>query len=122
VATAFRDMAHGLCPGCRIGRIFDGPAFPHYPGIARLRSSCVICGVKFHREPGYFLGAMYISYAMVVIIILITLTALAFVTGWGWKLKFAVAIIIVALLTPPMITISRVLWIWLDRKIDPSNT
>lgn len=121
VGSAFQDMTRGLCPHCRIGRIFDGPAFPRYPGIGRLRQHCVVCGIKFHREPGYFLGAMYFSYALVVIVVVATLGILSLATPWGWKWKFAAALIMVILLTPPIITASRVAWIWLDRKIDPSG-
>ena len=120
MGSALHDMARGLCPCCRMGKIFDGPAFPRYPRIARLQPRCVICGIKFHREPGYFLGAMYFSYAMVVIIILITLAILSLTTVWSWKSKFAVSLLVVMLLTPPIITASRVAWIWLDRKIDPA--
>src|SRR5688572_32788207 len=104
MASALHDLARGRCPRCRIGRIFDGRAFPRYPAIARVHPRCVICGIKFDREPGYFLGAMYFSYAIVVIIILITLLILSIFTSWGWKLRFGVALTAIVLLTPPIVT------------------
>jgi uncharacterized protein (DUF983 family) len=121
VRSALTDMSRGLCPRCRIGPIFEGRAFPRYPGIARVHHQCTICGLRFHREQGYFLGAMYFSYAMVVAIVIISLAVLSLLTGWHWKVKFAIALAVVLALTPPMVTISRVLWIWFDRKIDPGG-
>jgi 4-amino-4-deoxy-L-arabinose transferase-like glycosyltransferase len=64
---------------------------------------------------------MYFSYAMVVAIVIISLAVLSLLTGWHWKVKFAIALAVVLALTPPMVTISRVLWIWFDRKIDPGG-
>ena len=31
---------------------------------------CPVCGLKFEREEGYFLGAMYISYGLALFVIL----------------------------------------------------
>jgi hypothetical protein len=80
---------------------------------------CPVCGLHFNREPGYFLGAMYISYGL----------ALAFIFVLGSVLWAAthlrvdkVAIWAVALFLPfaPMLTfLSRVLWIYLDQTFDP---
>ena len=44
------------CPRCRIGRIFRGTFAMNDP--------CPRCGLLFQREEGYFLGAMYFSYAI----------------------------------------------------------
>ncbi len=30
---------------------------------------CSVCGLKFQREEGYFLGAMYISFGLALVII-----------------------------------------------------
>ena len=34
-----------------------------------MNDPCPVCGLVFEREPGYFLGAMYFSYALAVFII-----------------------------------------------------
>jgi len=36
----------------------------HLPRIPKMCERCSICDLKFEREPGYFLGAMYISYVL----------------------------------------------------------
>ena len=37
-----------------------------FQGLLRMRSECPTCGLKFEREPGYFLGAIYVNYAATV--------------------------------------------------------
>src|SRR4051812_24822754 len=47
------------CPRCRDGRIFRASL---WRGFLAMHDVCPVCGLKFDREPGYFLGAMYFSY------------------------------------------------------------
>ena len=37
-----------------------------FQGLFRMQPECPTCGLKFEREPGYFLGAIYINYAATV--------------------------------------------------------
>ena len=82
---------------------------------------CAVCGLKFEREPGYFLGAMYISYGLA----LGTITGLA-VGLWaaaGWPLTKVVfwAVVLFLPLAPSLTLFSRVLWIYLDQGVDPER-
>jgi hypothetical protein len=82
---------------------------------------CPNCGLRFNREPGYFLGAMYISYGLGIAVI--------FIFGAGlWAIAHlrlqSAAIWGILLFLPfaPMLTfLSRVLWIYLDQTIDPEK-
>ncbi len=60
------------CPRCRIGKVFSGPTY----SIKKRRTNeiCSHCGLFFELEPGYFYGAMYISYFMII--------AEGGITGW----------------------------------------
>ena len=92
-----------------------------YWGFPKTHDRCPECDLLFNREPGYFLGATYISYGLGV--------GLIFGFGAGlwaltrWRLDH-VAIWAIALFLPfvPMLTfLSRVLWIYLDQAIDPES-
>ena len=37
-----------------------------------MHDKCPHCGYTYEREPGYFYGAMYVSYAMVVAVLAVT--------------------------------------------------
>jgi uncharacterized protein (DUF983 family) len=56
-------LGYGLrlrCPRCGLGSL--------YAKLFRMRVSCSHCGLKFEREQGYFVGAIYINYAATVAI------------------------------------------------------
>jgi uncharacterized protein (DUF983 family) len=47
------------CPRCLQGQGFAT--------LFQMRTQCPICGLPFEREPGYFTGAMFLSYGMTII-------------------------------------------------------
>jgi uncharacterized protein (DUF983 family) len=56
-----RALALGLrlrCPRCGVGPLFRGPF--------RMLHNCGACHLRFEREPGYFIGAIYLNYAATV--------------------------------------------------------
>lgn len=80
---------------------------------------CPVCGLRFEREPGYFLGAMYISYALALITILLLAALLWLSFRWTIQKTAIWAVILFLPLTPSLTYFARVLWIYLDRAVDP---
>ncbi|HEX4488842.1 MAG TPA: hypothetical protein VH088_21375 [Terriglobales bacterium] len=82
---------------------------------------CSVCHLKYEREPGYFLGAMYISYGLALFTIALLSLVVWAITNW-WITKAAIWGMVVFLPFAPMITLlSRVLWIYLDQGVDPAR-
>jgi Protein of unknown function (DUF983) len=79
---------------------------------------CPNCGLKFEREPGYFLGAMYISYGLGLIVIVGWGLLLWALTPWSLMKITLWAILLFLPLAPTITLFSRVLWIYLDQAID----
>lgn len=52
------------CPHCGQGRIFEKRT--RVFELPKMKEACDRCGYRYDREPGYFLGAMYISYGLAV--------------------------------------------------------
>ncbi len=52
------------CPKCRRGKIFSGSLYGF--NLQKTNENCSHCGMRFEIEPGYFYGAMYVSYVFVV--------------------------------------------------------
>ena len=48
------------CPRCG--------ATPLFRGWFRMAESCALCGLRFERAQGYFVGAIYINYAVTTLI------------------------------------------------------
>jgi uncharacterized protein (DUF983 family) len=105
-----------MCPRCRAARIFRKSIFTGFP---RMQECCPNCGLKFEREQGYFLGAMYISYGLALITIVALGLLLWAATPWSLQKITLWAILLFLPLAPTLTLFSRVLWIYLDRAIDP---
>jgi hypothetical protein len=80
---------------------------------------CLVCDLRFEREPGYFLGAMYISFGLAIVIIADFAALLWAVTGWGITKDTIWAVVLFLPLAPAITLFARVLWIYLDQSIDP---
>jgi len=84
-----------------------------------MHDHCPSCGLHFNREPGYFLGAMYISYGLGLAVIFAFAAILWALTHWRID-KIAIWAVLLFLPFVPMVTFfSRVLWIYLDQTVDP---
>jgi len=58
------------CPLCGHGKLFHT--------WLRMHPECPHCGVRFEREPGFFLGSIYINYGLTVLIVAVVYPALLF--------------------------------------------
>ena len=98
------------CPRCLVGSC--------YASFFRMRGRCPRCALPFEREPGYFLGALYFSYALALAAGLLpflllwdrglsTVVVGGVITGW------------IALWAPLLWRYSRVIWLHLDQVLDP---
>lgn len=64
-------LLHCKCPRCREGNIYQYPNHQVFQ-FAKTNKECPVCKLQFEREPGFFFGAMYISYAFSVAIVIAT--------------------------------------------------
>jgi hypothetical protein len=86
-----------------------------------MHDHCPICDLKFEREPGYFLGAMYISYGLGIVTVAAVAAVLWYATGWWITTDTIVAVLLFLPLAPTLTLLARVLWIYLDQTIDPEQ-
>jgi hypothetical protein len=49
-----------------------------YTGLFRMNPQCRHCGLRYEREPGYFLGSIYVNYGLTAITTTITYVVLRF--------------------------------------------
>jgi len=113
------DILHQRCPRCRSGRIFRCSIFRGFP---KMHERCPVCGLKFEREQGYFLGAMYISYGVALVMITALAALLWSTTPWPITKVTVWAIVLFMPLALPTTLMARVLWIYLDQAVDPDKS
>src|SRR5206468_11713822 len=56
LAARLRAIIRQRCPVCLQGAMFRGRF--------EMNTTCPVCGHRFEREPGFFQGAMYVSYGI----------------------------------------------------------
>ncbi len=113
-----KDILGQRCPRCRLGTMFHRSIFRGWP---KMHLRCPVCGLLFAREPGYFLGAMYISYIVGMGLVAAFAVAVWAVTAWGFTKDVVVALVLFLPLAPAITLFSRVLWIYLDQTVDPER-
>lgn len=84
-----------------------------------MNQRCPACGLKFEREPGYFLGAMYFSYAIATVAISLLAVGVWAVLSWDLPASVGAAFLLFLPAAPVVTFFSRVLWIYFDQSIDP---
>jgi uncharacterized protein (DUF983 family) len=101
------------CPRCGEGRIFRSPF--------AMVEKCPVCGLEYERgSPGYFTGAMYVSYALAIpLISLLTLVEYLLLPRWTLFRLVLLATAICVPLIPWIWQYSRVIWIHFDQWMDP---
>ena len=116
--SALRGILGALCPRCRTGKIFRKSVWL-FPGMYE---RCPVCGLKFEREDGYFLGAMYISYGLGLATITVLSALVWDVTKWSLMKSVVGGIVLFLPLAPVLTWMARVLFIYLDQGIDPDRS
>jgi uncharacterized protein (DUF983 family) len=100
------------CPRCGQASMFAG--------LFRMHERCTHCGLKYEREPGYFLGSIYINYGVAALLLTVGWITLRF--GYGIESRWLVfgfaAVLVVFQLF--FFRFARALWLALDCQFDAS--
>lgn len=70
------------CPTCFEGKLFKSRAYD-LGQMSQMIARCEICQEDFEREPGFYFGAAYISYALTVAMWIALYVALTCFDWWG---------------------------------------
>ena len=79
-----------------------------------MNSTCPHCGQDFEIEPGFYIGAMYVSYAFTVAVLFVVGVFLYFFTGDPPVWVYAVTtLVLIILLYPLIFRYSRIIYLHL---------
>jgi len=87
-----------------------------------MNERCPACGLKFEREDGYFLGALYIGYGLGIGAIAGLSVLVWEVTRWPIMKSAVWGMFLFVPLALVLTWMARVLWIWMDQAIDPERS
>ena len=106
-----KHLINHKCPNCKTGNIFSNK---NIFSFGKMNSSCPNCKLKYHVEPGFFYGAMYVSYILTVAEGIITYLVGQFFFDKAFDLRIIPYIVgVIILLSTTNFKLSRVLWIYL---------
>src|SRR5467141_3276343 len=89
--SMLKGIVQQLCPRCSMGKIFRYSIFRGFP---KMNERCAICDLKFEREEGYFLGAMYISYGLALGTIAVLTLILWWLVAWPFQKTVIAAVLL----------------------------
>ena len=99
------------CPRCREGEMFPKGTL-YSTRFAEMHKGCSCCGQSFEPEPGYYYGAMYVSFGFNVAIFLVALFILyQFTEEVTMTMMIGVVTVVVVGFLPIIFRLSRSLWI-----------
>ena len=117
--TRIGALLNNRCPKCYEGKIFIARAYD-LRRVSEMPKNCPVCGEDFGREPGFYFGAAYVSYALTVALWIAVLVALTCFDAWGW-MEFGMfshpvtflgtGITVLLVLMPLIYRLSRSIWI-----------
>lgn len=111
--SKLQAIVEGKCPRCRQGDLFTYP-ISNIKKFAQTNQHCPVCNVRFEQEPGFFFGAMYISYAFCVAILVASFLIINILFEDAHILVYVISVpLIVTLALPFIFRYSRILYLYM---------
>ena len=102
-----------LCPACGTTSLFAGPF--------KMRTQCATCGLTFEREPGYFIGAIYINYGITVALALGVVLSLDWTVGLALRTQLLIGLTIALVAPLAFFRPARSLWLGLEYYVTQAD-
>ncbi|MFT4544776.1 MAG: hypothetical protein ACI9UR_000541 [Bacteroidia bacterium] len=109
------------CPRCHEGDLFLHKNAYSVSKIEKMPDNCPVCDQKYWPEPGFYYGAMYVSYALTIalsVAIFVAMTVL-----WRFEVLWYLGInaVSILLLFPPIFRVSRAVWANIFMHYNPNS-
>ncbi len=106
------------CPRCHEGRLFETGSFSFHRPFD-MPDRCPVCGQNYEPEPGFYYGAMFISYIFTGFFCIGFVAFFHWGLGWSTATSFALLLAVCALCFVYVFRLARAIWLGLNVKYDP---
>lgn len=103
----------GKCPRCHEGDIFAHSITSHPFRFNKMNETCPHCGVRLEPEPGFYQGAMYVSYGFTVVCLVAVSIALYLLGDFSEWVYIGIIVGIMILAVPLNYRYSRIIFLYL---------
>lgn len=117
-SNILKSILNCKCPKCHKGDMFLNKKTYQFKNFLEIHDNCKECNQDFQIEAGFYLGAMFVSYALTVALCITVFVA--FITFNAYSLipyLIAIGITLIAF-TPYTLRLSRSIWISMSVKYD----
>ena len=101
------------CPHCKAGAIFESNHQLFSFHIPKMHTRCKTCHLKFEKESGFFIGAMYVSYGIAVAEFLSIFLLMHVVFNTSLMTAFLTVVAVIILASTLNFKLARTVWIYL---------
>lgn len=108
------------CPKCQTGDLFETGSFS-FKKPFDMPDRCPHCQQDFMPEPGFYYGAMFISYIFTGWFCIGFVALLHWGIGWSTTASFAALIAVMAILFVYTFRLARAIWLNINYKYDPNR-
>lgn len=116
----FKSILTLKCPKCHEGDLFCNKNLYQPKDFFKMPDHCPKCGQNYMLEPGFYFGAMYVSYGLTIALNVAVFVALLVFDSYTVT-NFLVLDFFVLMVTLPFILkASRSIWIDIMIKYDPN--
>lgn len=98
------------CPRCSKGDLFLTKNPYSFSDIDKMPDTCPNCGQKYWIEPGFYYGAMYVSYALTIALSVAVFVAMIVLWEFDIKWYLGLNLAAMAVLFPLIFRLSRSIW------------
>lgn len=100
------------CPRCNKGNVFKNAVFNLFK-IGEMEHNCSHCSFIYEKEPGFFFGAMYVSYGLIVAESIAVFIVSRLILNIDWFVSFGLIILVSLILVGVNYKLSRLIWIYM---------
>ena len=108
--TKLYSIAKITCPQCHEGKFLVSSVYD-LKNMGDVRHECDVCHLKYEREPGFFYGAMYVSYALgVALFVTIWASCNLWFPSFGAWTQIGLVTFFTVVLSPYLFALSKIIW------------
>ena len=109
----------GKCPRCHQGDFFVTKNPFNFSQFDKIHPRCSACDEDFFPEPGFYFGAMYVSYALTVALTVISFVGFVVLLDIQIEVVLGILITLLLVLLPVFYRTARIIWLNFFVNFDP---
>ncbi|MCI2228736.1 DUF983 domain-containing protein [Polaribacter sp. MSW13] len=107
------DVLKCKCPNCKNGKMYNQLGNLLLFRVPKMNTHCNECNFKFEKEPGFFFGAMFVSYALISAEMIANIVLFKLIFDFSYISVAILAITTVILLSTFNLRVSRSIWVYM---------